>query len=96
MKSITDKEFLRVFQDIHKHLTTRGLKPSYLILDNKYLPSIRSAIQYKGIYYQVLPPGIHQRKTAESSISISKDNFNVGLWSTDPYFTVQNWYRLFY
>ena len=35
MKNRMDKEFIRVFQDMHDHLTTRGLKHNHIKLDNK-------------------------------------------------------------
>ena len=38
MKNRTDKEFIRVFQDIHGHLTKRVLKPNYMRLDNEASP----------------------------------------------------------
>ena len=37
MKARTDKEFIRVFQDLCMHLTTRGLNPNYMQLDNDAL-----------------------------------------------------------
>ena len=38
MKNRMDKEFIRVFQDIYGHLTTRGLNPNYMQLDNDASP----------------------------------------------------------
>ena len=41
MKNKTDKEFIHVFQDLYGHLTTRGLKPNYIKLENDALPSFQ-------------------------------------------------------
>ena len=38
MKNRTKKKFINVFQDIHGLLTTRGLKPNYMQLDNDKSP----------------------------------------------------------
>ena len=35
MKNGTDKEFIGVFQYLHGNLTSRGLKPNYMRLDNE-------------------------------------------------------------
>ena len=45
IKNRTDKEFIRVFQDIHGHLTTRGLKPNYMRLYNEALPAFQALIK---------------------------------------------------
>ena len=36
MKVRTDREFIRVFKDLHDNLPTRGLKTTYMRLDNEY------------------------------------------------------------
>ena len=45
MNNRKDKEFTRVFQDLHGHLTTRGLKPNYMVLDNEALPSFQALLK---------------------------------------------------
>ena len=47
MKSRTDKEFICVFQDLHGHLTTRGLNPNYMQLDNEASPAFQALLKEK-------------------------------------------------
>ena len=59
MKNRTDKEFIRLFQDLHGNLTARGLKPNYMRLDNEESPAFQALLKDKRIDYQLAPPGMH-------------------------------------
>ena len=48
-KNRTDKEFIRVFQDLHVHITKRGLKLKYMQLDNDASPSFQALLKDKCI-----------------------------------------------
>ena len=61
MKNMTDKELIHVFQDLHGHLTTIGLKHNYMRLDNEVLPAFQDLLKDKCIDYQLAPPGMHIR-----------------------------------
>ena len=94
MKSITDKEFICVFQDLHGHLTTRGLQPNYIQLDNESSPTFQDLMKENTVDYQLAPPEMHQLNASERAIITFKDHFIAGLCSTDPKFLMQNWDRL--
>ena len=96
MKNRTDKEFIRIFQDIHGHRTTRGLKPNYVRLDNEASPSLQYLLKDKCINYQMAPPDMHIQNTADRSISTFRYHFIVWICATDPYYPMQNWNRLLY
>ena len=41
MKSISDRDFIRVFTDLHGNLITRGINPAYMRLDNEASPDFQ-------------------------------------------------------
>ena len=45
MNNRKDKEFTRFFQDLYGHLTTRVLKPNYVVLDNEASPSFQALLK---------------------------------------------------
>ena len=94
-KLITNKGFLHVFQDLHENLTTQGLKPSYMLLENKLSPVFQSILKEKCIDYQLVPPGIHQHYAAERDIGNFKEHFIMGLCLNDTNLPTQNWDILF-
>ena len=94
MKNMTDKEFIRVFQDINGHLPTRGLKPNHMQLDNEASPEFQVLLKDKCINYQLAPPFMHRRNSEERDICTFNNNFIAGLCTTDPDFPMQNWDRL--
>ena len=94
MKNRRDKEFVRVFHDLHGHLTARGLKPNCMQFDNEALPEFQTLMKEKCIGYQLNPPGMHIHNAAELSIINFKYHFIAGLCVMDPDFPIQNWDRL--
>ena len=48
-KNKTDKEFICFVQDLHGHLNTNVLKPSYMQLDNKASPAFQDLMKEKSI-----------------------------------------------
>ena len=94
MKNRMDKEFIRVFQDLHGHLITSCLNPNYIILDNGASPAFQDIRKEKCIDYQLDPPGIHIINAEERVISTSKDQFIAGIYAIDPWFPMNTWDRL--
>ena len=45
MKAIIDKEFIQFLQDLHENLTTMGLKPTYLRLDNESSSALENLLK---------------------------------------------------
>ena len=57
-------------------------------------PSFQRELKSKDIDFQLAPPGMHRRNTAEHLIRTFKDHFIRGIFSSDPDFSMQNWDRL--
>ena len=83
MKSTADRDFIRVFTDIHEHLLNRGIKPEYTRLNNKASTAFQIE-KPKDIDFQPAPPGMHRRNAADRTISTFKDQFIAGIFTTDP------------
>ena len=79
MKNRTDKEFIRVFQYLHGHLTTIVLKPNCMQIYNEASPSFQALLKDKCIGYQLPPPGMHRRNAAEWAIHTFKYHFITGV-----------------
>ena len=79
MKEITDKEFLRLFKDLHYKLKMRGLKPDYMRLDNEGSQSFQRELQSKDIDNQPDPPGMDFCNADECANSTFKDKLIEGL-----------------
>ena len=94
MNSRSDSEFIWAFTDIHEHLLTRGINPTYMRLDNEASPAFQGELKVNNIDFKLSPPGMHCRNAAEWAISTFKDNFIARLLSTYPDFYMQNWDRL--
>ena len=75
MKVRTDKDFLRVFNDLHVQLNMRGLNIAYMILDNEASPVLQQKLRSKDIYYQLSPPVMHHYNADELSIGTFKYRF---------------------
>ena len=94
MKARTDKEIISVFQGLHENLTTRGLKPNYMWLDNKAQPEFQDLQKEKSIDYQLDPQVMYHINSKERNTSTFKDRFITGIWSTYTDFPMKNWDQL--
>ena len=84
MKVITDKLFIRVFQDFNEHLTTQGIKYPYMWINNKSSLYFHNSIQYKCISFQIVPIGIHWHIVYDRYIITFKVHLIVGILLNDP------------
>ena len=75
-------------------LTQRGLKPQLHWLDNEASKVLKTFITKEQTQYQLTPPHIHQRNTAERAICTFKNHFISGLCLVDKYFPLHLWCRL--
>ena len=87
-------EIQRLFTSVHAYLVARGLRPRLHTLDNKASTSLKEFLTTEHVEYQLVPPDIHQRNSAERAIQTFKNHFIAGLASTDPNFPLSNWGRL--
>ncbi len=94
MKSRNDKEMVRAYSSMLKHLELRGLKPQLQKLDNEAPPGLKEYMFQHHVNYQLVPPHVHRRNAAERAISTFKDHFIAGLASTDKLFPIHLWDRL--
>ena len=87
-------EIHRVFTSVHTYLVTRGLRPRLHTLDNEASTILKEFLTAENVEYQLVPPHIHRRNSAERAIQTFKNHFITGLASTDPNFPLSNWCRL--
>ena len=87
-------EIQRVFTSVHAYLVARGLRPRLHTLDNEVSTSLKNFLTAEHVEYQLVPPHIHHRNSAERAIQTFKNHFIAGLASTAPNFPLSNWCRL--
>ena len=85
---------LRGYKLLHARLCKAGLKPRLCRLDNEASTFLKSCMYEQDIEFQLVPPGIHRRNTAERSIRTFKSHFVAGLCSVDPNFPLHLWDQL--
>ena len=94
LRNRSAQEIQCVFTSVHAYLVVRGLRPRLHTLDNEASTSLKDFLTTKNIEYQLAPPHIHRRNSAEHAIQTFKNHFIAGLSSTDPNFPLSNWCRL--
>jgi hypothetical protein len=87
-------ELLRSFQVMEQKLTSRGLKPNLMTLDNYASKLIKDYLHEQNINFQLVPPYCHWRNSAERAIHSFKDYLIAGLCSTDKDSPMHLWERL--
>ena len=90
----TAKEILRAYASIHTLLVTRGLRPRLQRLDNEASNILKDFMTQEDIDFQLVPPGMHRRNSAERAILTSKNHFIAGLCSTNPSLLLYVWDKL--
>ena len=63
-------------------------------LDNEASTILKAFLTAENVEYQLVPPHIHQRNSAEHAIRTFKNHFIAGLATTDPNFPLSNWCQL--
>jgi hypothetical protein len=94
IKNRSERELLRSYSKMHKHLTDRGLKPHLQKLDNECSGALKQYMRENNVDFQLVPPYNHRQNAAERAIGIWKDHFIAGLASLDPTFPMHLWCRL--
>jgi hypothetical protein len=94
LKSKSEGEMIRAYSKLHEYLSDRGLKPRLQKLDNECPIGLKRLMKQNEVDYQLVPPHIHRRNSAERAISSWKNHFIVGLSSTDKQFPMHLWCRL--
>ena len=64
-----------------QHLSRRGFKPKYYVLDNEVSNLLKATFRTLEIKLELVPPGMHRRNIAERAIQTFKFHFICGLTS---------------
>ena len=95
MKSRSDSEHIRVYNDIFEYLSSKGLRPNHHTMDNECSTAMRKLIvENNQNKLQLVPPHDHRTNPAEKAIDTFKCHFISGLCSVDPNFPLHLWCRL--
>jgi hypothetical protein len=87
-------ELLGSFQVMEQKLTSRGLKPKLIILENEASKLLKDYLHDQDINFQLVPPYFQRRNAAECTICSFKYHLIAGLCSTDKAFPMHMWDRL--
>lgn len=85
---------LEAYKVVHTKLCKAGLRPKLHRLDNECSRILKEFMNEQEEDYQLAPPGIHRRNSAERAIRTFKNHFIAGLSSVDPKFPLNLWDRL--
>ncbi len=94
LKTRQSKDILNCFKKCEEKFTQYGSTPSLYILDNEASSDLKLSLTKNNQQYELVPPNIHQRNTAEKAIRTFKNHFLSGLASCNPNFPIQEWDRL--
>ena len=94
IKNRSAETILEAYQQVHTKLVKAGLKPKLHRLDNECSQLLKDFMHEQKEDFQLTPPGIHRRNSAERAIRTFKNHFIAGLASTDPNFPLNLWDRL--
>ena len=92
--SRTKEELLAAYRRAILILKARGLHPQQQELDNEASHMLQQYMVEEGIDFQLVPPGLHQRNSAERAIRTFKNHFIAGVCTTDSDFPLQLWDKL--
>ena len=95
MKSKHDGEMLRVFDKVCKKLTSRGIKPTFHVMENEASRAVMDWLKLvKQVDAQELSPQNHRANVAERMIETGKHHLISGIAGTDENFPITQWDRL--
>ena len=79
MKNCSGSELLKGYTTIHNLLSERGLAPKMHYLNNKCPTVLQPFMTEKDEHFQLVPPHLHRRNSAERAIQTFKNHFIAGL-----------------
>ena len=94
MKSRHASEILAAFQHSNEIFLKAGFSPRLHRLDNECSTVLKDHLQEEQIDFQLAPPGIHRRNSAERAIRTAKNHLIAAFSSADPNFPMHLWCRL--
>jgi hypothetical protein len=81
-------ELLRSFQVMEEKMTSRGLTPKLMTMDNDASTLLKDSLHDQDINFQFVPPYCHRKNAAERAIHSLKDHLIACLCSTDKLFSM--------
>ena len=94
MKNRSGPELLKGHPTIHNLLSECGLAPKMNYIDNECPKVLQQFMTDKDERFQLVPPHLHRRNSAERAIQTFKNHFMVGLASVNKNFPFHLWCRL--
>ena len=95
MKTKHDREMLRVFDKVYKRLTSRGIKPTFHVMENEVSSAVMDWLQQvKQVDAQKVSPHNHRANVAERMIETGKHHLISGIAGTNENFPIPKRYRL--
>ena len=94
MKNRSVPELLKGCTTIHNLLSERGLAPKIHYLDNECPKVLQQFMTEKEKRFQLVPPHLHRRNSAERAIQTFKNHFIARLASVNKKFPIHIWCRL--
>ena len=92
MKSKHDSEMLRVFDKVYRKLTSRGIKPTFHVMDNEASSAIMDWLQrVKQVDAQKVSRHNHRVNVAERMIETGKYHLISGIAGTDEKLPITKW-----
>eukprot|EP00980_Cylindrotheca_fusiformis_P011053 scaffold2537_cov102-Cylindrotheca_fusiformis.AAC.1 len=85
---------LNAFKTLHKRLCLAGCRPKLHRLDNECSTILKEFLSEENIKYQLVPPLVHRRNSAERAIRTFANHFIAGLCSVDKDFPIHLWDHL--
>ena len=77
---------LRGITKIHNKSIKRVLTPKLHIMDNEVSEDLKKYFEDSDIQFQLVPPHMHQRNSAERAVRTFKKHFIAALCTVDPLF----------
>lgn len=94
IKNRSAASILAGYKILHARLCAAGLRPLLQRLDNECSAALKQFFHDEEIKFQLVPPGVHRRNSAERAIRTFKNHFIAGLCSVDKHFPLHLWDRL--
>ena len=94
MENCSGLELLKSYTTIQNLLPECGLAPKMHYLDNECPTVLKKFMTAKDERFQLYPPHLHRRNSAERAIQTFKNYFIAGLASVNKNFPVHLWCRL--
>ena len=84
LKNRTRPCILSDITKLHDKLRKRGLTPEIHIMDNEVSEDLKKYIEDSDIQFQLMPPHMHQRNSAERAVRTFKNHFIAALCTVEP------------